>query len=248
MSDKTIDIFYKSYHKDFKLLMYSLESVKLNVTGYNNIVVLIPEQEKHLFDTSELPERTQVHYVKEYGNGYLYQQWCKISAYNYTQADFILFADSDCMFDHKIDLQEFIKDDKPEILYTDWSKVDQAICWKQPTENFLGQIVPYEFMRRNCLIYHRNTLENIKNFKPNLETLIMNSARFSEFNAIGAYAYTYEREKYSFVNTDEWNYVPPKAVQLWSLAQKNGDFTHRHEYLRSVDTINKVFGLNLTDI
>lgn len=245
---KTIDIFYKSYHKDFKLLKYSLETIKMNVTGYTNIIILIPQQEKHLFDTRDLPERTLIHYVEEFGNGYLFQQLCKITAHNYSNSEFILFADSDCLFDHKIDLQEFIKDEKPEILYTDWSKVGDAICWKECTEKFLGEPVPYEFMRRNCLIYHRTTFLSIELFTPNITKAVMSGGRFSEFNAIGAFCYKYEREKYNFVNTDEWEYTEPKAIQLWSLANKNGDGTHKQEYQRSLDTINKIFGLNLTEI
>jgi len=92
------DIFYKSYKRDFKLLKYSLLSLKKNVTGYNNIVILIPINDAAYFDNYELPPRTVVHYVPEYGNGYMFQQWCKISAYKYCKSEFILFADSDCIF------------------------------------------------------------------------------------------------------------------------------------------------------
>lgn len=214
-----IDIFYKSYSKDFNWLYHSLKSVTKYVTGYRNIVLLIPEHEKHSFDTRELPARTVIHYVKEYGTGYLFQQWCKISAHKYTDAPFIMFSDSDCIHDHPIDLNDFIKDGKPEILYTDYSKVGDAICWKQVTEAFINEPVQWEFMRRNCLIYHRETLVKISEYQPNLEHIIMTGERFSEFNAIGAYAFKYEREKYNFVNTDNWDFVPPKAVQYHSYTE-----------------------------
>lgn len=213
---KTCDIFYKSYSKDFKWLYYSLRSLTKYVTGYNKVIILIPEHEKELFDTRELPERTEIHYVKEYGTGYLFQQWCKISAHRFSSADFILFADSDCIFDHPIDVKEFIKDDKPEILYTDYSKVGDAICWKEVTEAFIKEPMQYEMMRRNCLIYHRYTLEAIAMYEPNLEYIIMNSPRFSEFNAMSAYAWKFHPEKYSFINTDNWEYTRPKAVQYFS--------------------------------
>lgn len=211
-----IDIFYKSFSKDFQWLSYSLRSLSKHVKGYRNIIILIPDREKHLFDTRNLPERTIIHYVNEYGTGYLFQQWCKISAHRFTDAPFILFADSDCIFDHDIDLSDFIKDGKPEILYTHYSKVGDAICWKQVVEAFIKQPVEYEMMRRNCLIYHRSTLEGIAGYDPNLEYVIMNSERFSEFNCMSIYAWKYEREKYNFINTDEWEYVRPKAVQYHS--------------------------------
>lgn len=244
-----IDIFYKSYSKDFKLLNYSLQSITKNVTGYNNIVILIPEKERHLFDTRNLPERTLIHYVNEYGNGYLFQQVCKLKAFNYSSADYILFSDSDCIFDHPINLQDYISDGKPEILYTDWSKVGDAKCWKQPTEIIMNEPVLWEFMRRNCLIYHRSTLVNISQWQPNLEHIIMGSNSFSEFNLMGAYAFKNEPDKYSFVNTDFWEYTEPKGNQLWGWAEKNNTSEpHPYEYTRSLEVINKALGLNLTEL
>ncbi len=155
---KTVDIFYKSYKKDFWLLQLSLKSLSKNVTGYNTIVLLIPEDEKEFFDTRNMPERTLIHYVKYLAPGWLAQQAFKIKAHEYCYADYIMFADSDCIYTYPINLQDFIKDDKPEILYTDWVKVGDGNVWREPTERILGEQVDWEFMRRNCLIYHRETL------------------------------------------------------------------------------------------
>ena len=214
-----IDIFYKSYSKDIEWLKYSLKSLTKHVTGYDNIVIIVPIEEKGFFESLELPINTKVIGVKESGNGYLFQQVCKIQAHKYCDSEFIFFADSDCIFDHDINIQDFVADSKPEILYTHYDKVGNAICWKKPTEDFIKEPVEYEFMRRNCLIYHRNTLENIAIYEPNLEHIIMSSERFSEYNAIGVYAWKYEKDKYSFVNTDTWEYVRPKAVQYHSYTE-----------------------------
>ena len=238
---QTVDIFYKSYSKDFWLLHYSLLSITKNVTGYNNIILIIPEHEKHLFDTRVLPARTLIHYVAEEGNGYLFQQWCKLNAATYSDADFILFADSDCIFDHPLDVQTFIP--VPEILHTDWEKVGDAKCWREPTEKILKAPVPYEFMRRNCLIYHRSTLLNINARFPELKNIVMSSQQFSEFNLIGAWAWMNEGGKYNFVNTDTWQYVEPKGIQVWSHAtkEKGASELHLREYIRTLETILKAF-------
>lgn len=214
-----IDIFYKSYSNDFNWLCHSLKSVTKYVTGYRNIILLIPEHEKHLFDTRDLPERTVIHYVKEYGTGYLFQQWCKISAHKYTDAPFIMFSDSDCIHDHPIDLNDFIKDGKPEILYTHYSKVGDAICWKEVVETFIKEPVEYEMMRRNNLIYHRSTLVEIEKYEPNLEYIIMTGVRFSEFNCMSVYAFKYQNDMYNFINTDNWEYSRPKSVQYHSYTE-----------------------------
>lgn len=245
----TIDVFVKSYKKDFWLLQLALQTFTKNVTGYNNLVLLIPEDEKHEFDTRDLPERSLVYYVSEYpsGSGWIFQQWLKMSAYRYCLSDYIMFTDSDCMFDHPIDLQEFVADGKPEILYTDWKKVGDAIAWRTPTEMFMKDIVPFEFMRRNQLIYHRSTLVRISEYEPNLEKIIMGSEKFSEFNCIGAYAYKHERHLYNFINTDDWVYVPPKAQQCWSHSSKEegADDLHLREYIRTLECILKAFGVKV---
>lgn len=244
----TVDIFIKSYKNDFWLLQLSLQTIKKNVTGYNTLVLLIPEDEKDLFDTRGMPERTLIFYVHEYDRGgWYYQQFLKMSAYKYSFADYIMFSDSDCMFDHPIDLQEFVADGKPEILYTSWDKVGDAKAWKIPTENFMKDTVPYEFMRRNQLIYHRSTLVAISEYAPNLEHTIMNSEHFSEFNCIGAWSYKNERHMYNFINTDDWQYVPPKAIQVWSHASKEegADDLHIREYIRVLESILKAFGVKV---
>ena len=56
------------------------------------------------------------------------------------------------------------------------------------------------------LIYHRNIRKN-KPLYPNLESLILNSNAFSEFNALGSWAHRYHSDKYMFENTDNWQYV-----------------------------------------
>ena len=242
---KTIDLVIKSYSKDFWLLKFALDTIKKNVTGYQNLILLIPEHEKNEFDTRDLPERTLVHYVKDdFGNGWIRQQWFKMSAYNYSFADYIMFSDSDCFFTYPVNLQDVIKDDKPEILYTSWDKVDQAITWKEPTERIMGCEVAWEYMRRNQLCYHRDSLVNIGQWQPDLENIIMKSEKFSEFNLIGAYCDKYEHDKYTWTNTDSWTYVPPLAQQVWSHSskEKGASETHHLEYIRLLETLLKAFG------
>lgn len=245
MQGHSIDILVKSYNRDFWMLKIALETFKRNVTGYANLHLLIPESEKELFDTRDLPERTLVHYVQEYGNGYLFQQICKLQAFKYSFADYILFGDSDMFWDIPVDVTTLINEGRPEILYTDWSKVGDAICWKKPTEQLMGEKVPWETMRRLPLLYHRSTLVNISDWKPNLEKLIMQSGRCSEFNLIGSYAFKNEQDKYNFVNTDNWHYVRPLAIQCWSHAKKDGNDLEKTEYIRMLETIINSLGIKL---
>jgi hypothetical protein len=243
----TIDIFIKSYAKDFWLLKIALQTITRNVTGYNNLVLLIPEKDRDSFDTRELPPRTLIYYVPDVGNGWLRQQYFKMTAYKYCHTEYIMFSDSDCFFTYPINLQDCIKDNKPEILYTGWEKVGDALCWKAPTELFLKEPVEWEMMRRNQQCYHRSTLVAISEFEPNVENIIMGSTRFSEFNTMSSYCYKHEKEKYTFVNTADWTYVPPLAEQVWSHASKKNDVSeiHLREWIRILETILKAHGIDV---
>lgn len=215
-----IDIYIKSYHKDFKFLRYCLKSIAKFATGYNKIILAIPNNEINmLWNTIGEELKTlniSVVPLAEYGDGYLYQQWCKMSANQISDAEFIMYVDSDCIFHFPIDLQTLIKDGKSELLYTHYSKVGDAICWQQCTESILNKKVEYEFMRRNGLIFKKSTLDNIAKEYPDLERQIMLSARFSEFNMLGAYAFFNELDQYNFINTDDWKYTEPVVRQYWS--------------------------------
>jgi hypothetical protein len=171
-----------------------------------------------------------------------------MTAYKYCDSQFIMYVDSDCIFDKHINIQSLVSNGQPEILYTHYSKVGDAICWKQCTERFMNDVVEFEFMRRLPLIYHRETLETIHNLEPNLESVVMNSGRFSEFNALGAWAFVHQKDKYRFENTDNWQYVEPLNIQLWSHCRNNNSPLERLEYKKAIDTINKVLELNITEL
>lgn len=244
----TIDLFIKSYKRDFWLLHLALQSISKNLTGYQNIILLIPEDDKHDFDTRSLPERTLVHYIADYQTGgWLYQQVCKLQAYKYSYADYIMFSDSDAFCCYPVNVQDLLVDGKPEILFTDYNQLPDAIIWKEITERLIGDRVQFEYMRRLGMIYHRDTLVNINNWNPNLERIIMSSERFSEFNLIGCYANKFENERYRWQNTDEWAYVPPVFEQVWSHAtkEKGADELHLREFIRLLETILKAFGVVL---
>lgn len=239
-----IDIFYKTYKRDFHLIYISLATLVRNVHGYENLVILVPEHEKHDFDTRLVPKGAHIHYVDETGkNGYLFQQVCKLNAYKYCHSEYILFADSDLIWDKELHLQDLLVDGKPEILYTDFDQLPDAIIWKECTEKFMKGPVKWETMRRLPLLYHRSTLVAISEYAPNLEDEIYRQGRFSEFNAIGSYAQKNESDKYRFVNTDDWQYVPPHGIQFWSHADKDGDLLHVKEYVRFLEAIMAAYGV-----
>lgn len=230
MANYKIDIFIKSYHKDFKWLAYCLKSIKKFVTGYNEIIIIIPEGERELLPVMDLPDRTFIHTIQESGNGYMFQQWIKMTAHHYSSADYIAFTDSDCIFKEPVNYQDLIVDGKSEILYTSYfdeqgnNQLGDAICWKAATEEFLKRPVPHEFMRRNNLIYKKETLQALERwFGGDLKRYILSRQTFSEFNVMGAWSYFNRPNDYRFVNTKDWTYVDTPFVQFWSWSGLNQD-------------------------
>ena len=212
------DLLIKSYPKDFEWIKYCLQSIKKRVKGYGTLHIIIPEgTEKDFYAINkEFPEQTNVHIVKEEGNGYIWQQYIKMSAFNYSNADQIVFVDSDNIFQVDTDFSEYIE--KPLILMTDYSKVGDAICWKPVVDDIFNRDVRYEFMRRHPFIFHLSTLRNLSAWLgSDLKDFVMKRNRFSEFNVIGAYAYYYEPDRYIFLDTDNWTYTKPLVRQFWSL-------------------------------
>jgi hypothetical protein len=214
-----VDIFIRTYWKDIPWLNYALKSIHKNVTGFRHIIVAIPEGQgpmlKHL--TAE-----RVVEVMDLPEGYLGQQLTKMEAWRYTDAEGILYWDSDTVAMEPVDIQkEFIRGGLPIIYCTPYQQVGDAQCWQAPTEQAVGFHVPLEYMRRLPLLYRRDTVGDCcayveRTVGKSLGPHMMHTGRFSEFNVIGAFAHRYREEEYIFLNTDHQAPTPSKVRQFWS--------------------------------
>lgn len=215
----SIDIFIKSYPKDFPYLYYCLESINKFVTGVDNVVIVLPMGANVDFNPHVLPKKVHIIFEEEIGNGYIFQQYCKLNAHNYCFSNYIMFVDSDCIFKRPINLQTLIRENGcTEILKTKYEHVGDAICWKEPTEKFFDGKIPveYEYMRRNCMMYRRETLVNLYSLKKDMKSYVLKQDRFSEFNVVGVFIENYEPQNYILTDTANWEYKDHFIEQLWS--------------------------------
>lgn len=259
-------IFIKSYPKDFRFLKYCLMSIQKFVTGQKGIVLVIPIDVHIPNWLSKFIQELSisVHYVNEYGNGYLFQQLVKLNAWKYTIDDKIMFVDSDYLFNKPVDISLI----EPTILYTKYINAGDAICWQKPTEKAIGFNVDFEFMQRMPLVYWRKTLTELANHmvekhNQSVDYYVMNQHSLSEFNLIGAFAWNFQKEKYqwlekegSFIITkndvdivsSRWGLPDDLGIQFWSHANKDGDKYQQYEFSRAIENINNVLNLQITDI
>lgn len=215
----TTDIFIKSYHKDFPWLSNCLRSIQRFGTGFRDIVIVIP-------DTDNLDHLTieKVVKVKEYGEGYMFQQSVKLHADLYTDADMIVQLDSDCVFTRPVSPESFMTEGKVDWLYTPWGNVgeDAKRAWGEVMRKCIGEDPPAEFMRRSSQMIPRWALQEFRGFIAErhgvgTEHYIMSQPgrHFSEFNCIGFYLWLHHHEKVNWINTEEG--LPPNLVrQFWS--------------------------------
>jgi hypothetical protein len=215
----TADIFIKSYRGDFKWLSGCLRSIQKYATGFREVVIVIP-------DTDSLDRLTSERVVKvrEYGDPYMFQQSVKMLADTFTDADFISFVDSDCVFTEPVAPETFMTGGLANWLYTPWANVgdDAKTAWGDVMRKCLGENPPSEFMRRHPQLIPRWALQEFRGFVAakhgvSLEHYIMSQPGrgFSELNCIGFYLWLHHREKIHWINTDEG--LPPTVLkQFWS--------------------------------
>lgn len=225
----TCDILIKSYPKDYERLRYCLRSLDKFAVGFRNTVILFPKGEGDGISgpgcSLEFLATTKTIAVEESGDPYLFQQAVKANAHEYTDADFILHIDSDTILSAPVTPGTFLRDGKPLWLLTPYTELQEpnALSWKAVTEKFLGESVEFEFMRRMpmfvprflhvaaaafCLVHHKMSLSNYILAQPD--------RKFSEFNALGALAYSRAREEFSWLGTTKEPLPETVAIQKWS--------------------------------
>lgn len=194
------DIFIKTYSRDHEYLKYCLASIEKFCTGFRQVVIV----------DSEHPQ------------GYLDQQVQKLSAHYRTDADFILFTDSDTLFTQPVTPDTFMVDGKPIWIHTPWTpELRAAVPWFEPMRKFAGEDTPSEFMRRQGFMVPRQALEALQLFcwakhKCPLEDYIMGEKIFSEYNSLGAYCWKFMHDRFHWVDSSK-DELPALVVhQAWS--------------------------------
>lgn len=209
----TIDIFIKTYYKDYPWLEYLLKSIKKFASGFRDVII-VSEPEYPIPDSiltilpvkvfyEPFPKKSPTNPI--HGIGYLWQQYIKLNWIKYSDADAVLVMDSDEIFTFRTTPEDFKMLGKFPWFYRSWDGIGDAICWKDPTEKLLKIEPKYEAMCITGFILQRETTIAFKNFicethkVKDFWDLIVNKnlSTFSEFNAFGSFIYHYDRREYS---------------------------------------------------
>ena len=242
----TTDIFIKTYYKDFCWLEYALKSIKKFGSGFRSIVIVtdeghtIPSEILDIMPVKvfyvPLPKK-QPSYV-EHGLGYLWQQYIKLTWYNYTDADNVYIVDSDQMFSTPTTPEHFKTDGKFHWVYQDWAKAGTCICWKESTDKLIGRPTIYDSMCAFGFILQRDTTIALRNFLLSTHggtdiwdiLCSKNMKTCSEFNIFGSFIDIYDRQEYTkLINIDTSSIHNSTIITDWSWGSLNSDIKVRRD-------------------
>lgn len=199
----TTDIFVKTCLHDREYHKYCLASIDKFCSGFRNTVVVEGEHPK----------------------GYLHQQVVKMHADDYTDADYILITDSDTLFNQPVTPESFMVDGKPIWIHTPWTQelLDHkgTATWKRVMEEFMGQSPGSEFMRRQPFVFPRHVFKSLRKLcverhGVDLETYIMRSNAFSEFNVMGFHCWLHHHDDFHWIDSSKEELPPMLCHQAWS--------------------------------
>lgn len=207
----SVDIFIKTYPKDYSWLVYCLKSIHKFCTGIRSIVLITSGGAERNWESEIFP--IQMKHVPEHGNdNYLSQQVFKMYSDTYTDADYILHIDSDTIFTRQVTPETYFRNGKPVIMITpiEQAHPDQDQTWRRVMQKFMGRPSEYEYMRRFPIVYPRWAYGALREFcvkqhGVELDKYIMSQPyrEFSEFNVMGFFLYEYHRDKFEWIDTSK---------------------------------------------
>lgn len=238
----TTSIFIRSYSGDKQWLSFCLRSLKKYAEGFREIVVAIPRLEEALFEGFDFHGARRLLVNDPDCPGYIGQQCCKLEADLHTDADFIVFIDSDCVAHKKFGPDEFFnqsgKQAKPIQLIRHWAGFkDESKKWRSATEQFIGFDAPFEHMATLPLVYDRHSLRLFRDYLAATHHKVLweyvknpSTHSMSEFNGLGAFSHRFTPQLYDWRVADpEKDGYPRPLHQHWSYGGITPEMEDRFE-------------------
>jgi hypothetical protein len=229
-------LFIRSYWKDLDWLQLCIRSIMRHCRGFAEVVVVVPESSRPWLMRSPLPGGVPLVFCPVYADDYLGQQVTKLYADQFVDADIIVHVDADCVFTRSTWPEDLAPGGHPQVPTRPIAELGRHYPWRRPTQEFLGFAVDLDFMqqppfvyprwlypllRRHCLATHGQSIERYVMSQP--------PRGFSEFNALGAYAFRHHAEAFDFPPIGSAEAPPPRCDWYWSWGGVTPDIRERIE-------------------
>ena len=220
MTSPSHAIFIRSYYKDAEWLRYCLRSCREYAPDTRVVIVSPPDSEATIRPiAAEFGHEFYVVPVT-HKNGYIDQQFTKITADQWVDEDYIIHLDSDCLL--LCPLDALFHMERPVMLKTAWKLLagDQAVVWRGVVDGALGINPDFEFMRRHPLVYPRTIYPRVRAALEarhgSLVDWFRRQTAFSEFNVLGAWCHQHAYDEFHWIDTEHDPLPPPFVRQGWS--------------------------------
>lgn len=156
----TADIVIKTFPGDYPWLGYLFRSIAKYATGWRNLIVIIEEQ----YEAPPMPDGARLVRCRQYegtdcppSRGVPIE---RLGAWRHSDADVLIFVDSDCVFCRPVDFQtdQTINLAAPILLWTEWEGSGPCQKWRDPARAALGFDPPALTMCRYPFVFPRSVM------------------------------------------------------------------------------------------
>jgi hypothetical protein len=220
----TCDIVIRTYWRDFDWLVFSLRSIERYCRGFRRVIVIVPGSSvPWLRRHPPLPPFVQLRTCTDFSDDYLGQQVTKLNVDRESDAEFICHVDADCVFTREACPADLIIDGRPRIYVRRVSDLPRHWPWTAPTADFLGEMPTHDFMQCPPFVYPawlysklREWTQRAKGVSLDEWVLSRPPRGFSEFNALGAFAYSCFPDRFIWIRADDIGEEERACHWFWS--------------------------------
>ena len=214
------DIFIRTYYKDLQWLQYSLRSIEKYTAGFRKTILVVPRSSAERLRWAGLDRHAETHICEDFADDYLGQQITKLHADRYSDADLICHVDSDCLFRRRTAPKDFFSNGKIVVPMVSYRAFPQERGWQKLAEKFMCCQVEYDFMRRQPFLFPRWLYGAMRDHAQHLHNqslydyvISQPPGGFSEYNALGAFAYYFHCDE--FVWSERTTWIPDESICRW---------------------------------
>ncbi len=223
-----IDIFIRTYFRDFRWLELSLLSIVKFVEGFRRIIIVMPASSLERLRGSEIPAFAQavVRACQEYSDDYIGQQVTKLRADFFTDAPLIAHVDSDCIFRVPCSLPALLtRSGRPIIRILRRSRRPASDGWRRCIADFHGEPLPFDALVSPPFIYPSSLYGGLRaqcrdRHGVALDQWVLSRRidAMSEFGLMAGQAWFKQRDDFCWVSADREKGWP--CHPYWSRSRK----------------------------
>lgn len=218
-----------TFARDLQFTRFNLASIRKFARGFAGVTLVVPDRDEAAFKPLAEEFQCDLKGITERpGKGFLAHMIAVCSADLFTDAEYILHTDADCMFKEAVEPEDYFKDGKPVLLTRPYGVVRDKLHaqWRTRAEHALGFPVTHDFMVRHPAVHHRSLYPAVRKHMEHLHQTKFDDwvygqqnefpQGFAEFPTLGAFASKEMADKYSIIDIGGGPLPANKLVQGWS--------------------------------